>query len=263
MSAKTALNVIGKYHFDVKKQMVIILLMEIVQFFIIFAVLIKCNKRISILSKCIFESCVLWGIVYAGFNMPQLSYWDISDNSESYGYIYSFVGYFKEMMTTNKPENYDITQVEEALEKCGLVENGKSDKPDIIVVMNESFSDLPEIYGFETNEDVMPFIHTMSENTIKGNLLVSVYGGSTVNSEYEFLTGNSMAFMKSGSVPYVQYIRRRHQSIAHLLANRGYNTIGYHPNEAKNYSRDKVYPLLGIEDFYSYDDEMPSNNYLR
>ena len=45
--------------------------------------------------------------------------------------------------------------------------------------MNEAFSDLPELYGFSTEEDGMPFIHSLEENTVKGSLLVSVAGGGT------------------------------------------------------------------------------------
>lgn len=46
--------------------------------------------------------------------------------------------------------------------------------------------------------DYMPFIRGLTENTVKGRLMVSVKGGNTANSEYEFLTGNSMAFLPVG-----------------------------------------------------------------
>ena len=48
------------------------------------------------------------------------------------------------------------------------------EQPNIFVIMNEAFSDL-RVYGdFETSEDFMPFIDSMKENTVKGNLYVSV-----------------------------------------------------------------------------------------
>ena len=35
--------------------------------------------------------------------------------------------------------------------------------------------------------------------------MVSVMGGGTANSEFEFLTGNSMAFIGTGKYPYQLY----------------------------------------------------------
>ena len=83
--------------------------------------------------------------------------------------------------------------------------------PDIIAIMDETFSDPAVLGEFETNKDYMPFIHSILRgevaNTISGYTDVSVLGGNTANSEFEFLTGNSMAFFPNGSVPYLQYIR--------------------------------------------------------
>ena len=61
------------------------------------------------------------------------------------------------------------------------------------VILNEAFSDLAVRGNFTTNEDYMPFIHSLqqgAENTRTGYLNVSVLGGNTANTEFEFLTGN-------------------------------------------------------------------------
>lgn len=76
----------------------------------------------------------------------------------------------------------------------------------LIVIMNESFSDLTETFGLETNEDPMPFLHGLTENTVKGTAYSSVFGGTTANSEFEFLTGNTMAFLPDGTVPFQMYV---------------------------------------------------------
>ena len=68
--------------------------------------------------------------------------------------------------------------------------------------MNETFADLNVVNHIKTNKEVMPFINSLKENTIKGHMLVSVFGGGTSNSEYEFLTGNSMAFLPKGTVAF-------------------------------------------------------------
>ena len=42
--------------------------------------------------------------------------------------------------------------------------------PNVIAVMNESFSDLSVLGDFKTNQDYMPFYHSLKKNTIKGNM---------------------------------------------------------------------------------------------
>ena len=130
--------------------------------------------------------------------------------------------------------------------------------PNIIVIMNEAFSDLSVLGDFETNEDYMPFLHSLMQegtpNTISGHLNVSVLGGNTANTEFEFLTGNTMAFLPQGSVAYQQYVKSNDYSIATYLKSKGYDTIAIHPYNASGWDRDKVYPLLGFDTFYSLKD---------
>ena len=38
---------------------------------------------------------------------------------------------------------------------------------------------------FSTNQDYMPYIHNLTENTIKGNLYMSIFGSGTCNSEFD------------------------------------------------------------------------------
>ena len=125
-----------------------------------------------------------------------------------------------------------------------------ADKPNILVIMNEAFSDL-SIYGaYESSSDSMPFIRSLKENTVKGNLFVSVKGGNTANTEFEFLTGNSMAFMPNGSIPYQQFIKHKMPSLASHLSGLGYHTAALHPYYATGWNRDEVYQHFGFDDLY-------------
>ena len=129
----------------------------------------------------------------------------------------------------------------------------RTDSPNIIVIMNEAFSDLSVLHEFETSEDDMPFIHSLQqggENAVTGNLFVSVVGGNTANTEFEFLTGDSMAFLPSGSVSYQQYISEELPSLASSLKAEGYRTVAMHPYHASGWKRNEVYPLLGFDEAY-------------
>ena len=126
--------------------------------------------------------------------------------------------------------------------------NNNEKMPNIIVIMDEAFSDLSVLGDLETNKDYMPFVHSLqngADNTITGYLNVSVCGGNTADTEFEFLTGNTMAFLPAGSIPYQQYIKDTTPSLASYLKGLGYETYAQHPYNASGWNRETVYPLLG------------------
>jgi len=127
-------------------------------------------------------------------------------------------------------------------------------KPNIIAIMCESYADLTTVADYTTNMEVTPFYDSVSDNVIKGSLYVSTYGGGTANTEFEFLTGNSMAFLPNGSIPYQQYIDSPTGSLAQILKSEGYSTIAVHPYRASGWNRESVYPYLGFDEFLSQDD---------
>jgi phosphoglycerol transferase MdoB-like AlkP superfamily enzyme len=155
-------------------------------------------------------------------------------------------------MRIKPPDNYNLVEMEQYFQDEEL--EISEDLPNIIVIMNEAFSD----YFFYSddlpiNQDYMPFIHQLEKNTEKNWLYVSAWGGNTCNTEYEFLTGNSMAFC-SNTIPYQQFIYSQKDSLAGYLSNLGYETIAIHPYYALGYNRNKVYPLLGIQKSYFIDE---------
>ncbi|MCD7766846.1 MAG: sulfatase-like hydrolase/transferase, partial [Lachnospiraceae bacterium] len=128
--------------------------------------------------------------------------------------------------------------------------------PNLIVIMNESWADYTDIgNGLELSEDYMPFIRSLTENTIKGTAYSSVFGGNTPNSEYEFLTGNTMAFLPTSSVGFNLFVRGGDlPSLASQLSSLGYYTLAMHPYRGTNYRRNIVYPQIGFDTYYTRDD---------
>ena len=182
-------------------------------------------------------------------------------------------------MSIDKPEHYSDSEAQAVLDSYGAggamsedtdpaaKDDTQKDEelPNIIVMMNESFSDLSVLGDFETNEDYMPFIHSLeqgAENTITGMLNVSVCGGNTANTEFEFLTGNTMAFLPQGSIPYQQYINGDLKALPDYLKTLGYQTIATHPYNAGGWERDTVYPMLGFNESV-FKDEYVNPQYVR
>ncbi len=160
-----------------------------------------------------------------------------------------------------KPPKYSPTTVEQLAGQYLATEAVKdpSELPDVVVIMNESYADLRMFGGLNTNRDVTPFIDSLTENTIRGYALTSVYGGNTANSEFEFLTGHSMAFFPDSSVPYQQYINKQTHSLVNVMEGYGYQTVGTHPYWESGWSRDIIYPYLGFDTITFADDY--ANNY--
>ena len=167
-------------------------------------------------------------------------------------------------LSVDKPAGYDAEEAaqelaaleEKALSEPVLADAGSVEKgqlPNLIVIMDEAFSD-PAILGdFSVNQDYMPFVHSMmngAENTVSGWLNVSVLGGNTANTEFEYLTGNTMAFLPQGSIPYQQYVEEGTPSLASHLSSLGYRTVAVHPYNASGWDRDTVYPAIGFSEMH-------------
>lgn len=169
-------------------------------------------------------------------------------------------------ISVDKPAGYSRDRAKQLLEFYGnsqedyasantpvLSGNGNDSAPNIIVIMNEAFSDPAVLGDFSTNEDYMPFVHRLLEgadNTVSGYLNVSVKGGNTANTEFEYLTGNTMAFLPYGSIPYQQYVKEELPSMASHLSSLGYHTVAMHPYRAAGWDRNTVYPNIGFEKMY-------------
>lgn len=188
-------------------------------------------------------------------------------------YIHSKDGFFVSFildihfLQIEEPKNYSDEYAlsllnEQEVEKVETPE----ELPDIIAIMDETFSDPAVLGEFETNKDYMPFVHSILRgevaNTISGYTDVSVLGGNTANSEFEFLTGNSMAFFPNGSVPYLQYIRDGISTIVPQLEEYGYTTYGTHPYRAKGWNREFIYDLMGF-DYRYFQGSFPFEDKLR
>lgn len=170
-------------------------------------------------------------------------------------------------LSVKKPDGYNSREAEELLSNYGSefswVDTEKNPRPDVttlpnvLVIMDEAFSDVGVLGSFQESEDALPFVHSLqngAEGALSGMLQVSVKGGNTANTEFEFLTGQSMAFLPAGSIPYQQYITDEIPSLGSYLKSMGYQTIAMHPYYASGWNRDKVYPLLGFSTFLSKDD---------
>ena len=271
-SIKTAASVAGNYDFTPTKEVILVTLAFVA--IIILVGFLKLDVTYGVLLRVIPTVCI--GIVLCLFvNLLQ------DEDFQSDAYLYPFLFTPTYMTKVNgmavtfamdmayvfveKPAGYSAKEAEAILTEYASEEVVPDELPNIIVIMNEAFSDLSVIGDFSTNEDYMPYIHSLqegAENTITGNMTVSVVGGNTANSEFEFLTGHTMDFFPVGSIPYQQYIKGELPSLASQMVELGYETYGMHPYNASGWNRDEVYPWLGFEWSYFLPD-FTGRTYIR
>lgn len=180
--------------------------------------------------------------------------WDIRllSTFQNEGTTLSFTGLVRQFLETqpSKPDGYSEDKLNELKEEYTAKAQEDVDtegtKPTVIIqVMNESFSNL-DIGGTTYAENMTPFYDSL-ENTIRGNLYVSVRGGGTCNTEYETLTGNTTAFFQAGVYPYNMYMNRSVPSTVSYMNRKGYSTTGIHLGKSTNWNRRTAYEKLQFQ----------------
>ena len=155
-----------------------------------------------------------------------------------------------EFMSVEEPEGVTYERLSQIMSQVSPADTPQVDaeRPNIVAIMNESWADFEEFGQLSLTQSVTDFIRSL-DNAVWGHAYTSVFGAGTSASEFEFLTGNSMAFLPSGSIPYQQYILDESPSLASLLRDQGYRTLAFHPGERTSWQRNQAYPLLGFQDF--------------
>lgn len=151
------------------------------------------------------------------------------------------------------PNGYNEKNINEIIENLESqpVPAGSSltEKPNVIVIMSESFWDPTSIPTLEFAEDPMPTVRKHQT----GSILSSTFGGGTSNVEFEALTGFTNMFLPPGSVPYQQYIKHELPALPRYLDGLGYQTTAVHPYPKWFWNREEVYKHIGFEEFMDID----------
>lgn len=196
---------------------------------------------------------LIGGCVYPFFANMEINYWD-SDlvyGCQTHGTAAFFIR-FAEASIIREPDGYSQKALEEILETYSEPQTVDGIQPTrILMVMNESFADM-RLSGTGYDVDVMPFWDRLVEEYTSGTLYVSVRGGGTCNTEFESITGNSLAFLPAGSTPFANLINQDVFSLGWYFSQQGYEVASLHMHLPQNWNRAKVYPRLGLEPFFSF-----------
>ena len=256
MAIGTAINVANNYSFIAKPLMIT----QLIFYIACMRAMIGAHEVRPNLKKLQVRAVIVPLVLAAAFptwhaythNKPT-TFW--SNGVRRYSVLVEFLLESK-TLKVDQPKHYSA----EAVAALGAEYPGRpatvadEKRPHVIAIMIEAFSDLSVLGDFETNVDYMPFTRQLMQESVSGLALVSTKGGGTARSEWEFLTGNSMAFMPGGSMPFRQFMGDDENSLVRVFENAGYHTIGMHPYLRNGWARNKIYPALGFDDIYFVDD---------
>ena len=151
----------------------------------------------------------------------------------------------------NDPPSIRISGRKRNLPHIKDIAEVKADGPDVIVIQSESFVDPYELGKENFNNDPLPFYRSLCEEAYSFSMSTRAFGGGTVHTEYEILTGLSTVFFPRDTTVFSRYIKEPLPSLGSILKNQGYGSLLIHPYLEWYYNRTKVYKKLGFDKFLS------------
>ena len=139
-----------------------------------------------------------------------------------------------------------VRQAEQELDKAG---NGR--RPDIVIVQSESLFAPDTLRGF-ADKAVLPHILGAGAPSV-GELQVPVFGGRTLQTEFEVLTGAPIAFYPGSMFAYYELVDHPIDALPRVLDGLGYQTTVLHPNDRGFWHRSTAMPDLGFGTFQDMD----------
>lgn len=131
-------------------------------------------------------------------------------------------------------------------------------KPDVVIVQSESFFDPEILKDVGDNATLLPNLHRAMAQGLVGAMKAPTFGGGTLRTEFEVLTGVPMLAYPKISFPYLQINRKHIPSLVQVMHQAGYAAYAVHPNDGNFWDRNKAFKAMGFDRFFSKKD-FPAN----
>jgi hypothetical protein len=140
-----------------------------------------------------------------------------------------------------------IAEHAEAFNRSAAID-GDGVVPDIVVVQSESFFDPARLVDI-SERNTLPNFRRLAARGWSGDLAVPTYGGGTIRTEFEFLSGVPLAAFPGVEYPYFELVDAPMPGLMRTLVEQGYRTTVLHPNDAAFWNRRDALARLGAERF--------------
>ena len=187
---------------------------------------------------------VIWFLNLSSWDLgiKELTWDDVAYVNDN-GLLYAVYSEYK-TGKVQKPSGYTVKKAKDILDRYDDVQEEKAaaNAPDnIILIMNEAFTDYALLGEVDMNDDPLANIHGMRDNFVQGKLAVSVLGGQTCNTEFEVLTSIPLAFFPVNTMPYMQFDLEHTEAQSQMLQECGYAGTALHGYYGEEYNRNTIY----------------------
>ncbi len=164
------------------------------------------------------------------------------------GFPYCFCHQFT-TYPVDRPDGFD--RAEAASWETGG-EAGQGKPVNVVMVMNEAFSDITDApaFAFDESSDPLPNLHALRQDAhaISGHVVVPGFAGGTANTEFDVLTGIQTNALSAATTSAFRVVNRDLDSLFRVFAGDGCRTSFFHPGDDWFYNRENVYRWMGAEE---------------
>ena len=164
------------------------------------------------------------------------------------GFPYCFCHQFT-TYPVDKPEGYSRLEAE-SWEQNAVAPVGQGKDVNVIMVMNEAFSDISDYSIFRWDEDPLPTLHALRQDphAITGRVVAPSFAGGTANTEFDVMTGMQTNALSKTTTSSMRVVNRNLDSLFRAFGADDYHTSYIHCGDDWFYNRENVMRWFGAEE---------------
>ena len=165
------------------------------------------------------------------------------------GFPYCFCHQFT-TYPVDRPEGFNRAQAESW--ESGGADTGAGKAVNVVMVMNEAFSDISDhdAFAYDETNDPLSNLHALRNDphAVTGHVVVPGFAGGTANTEFDVLTGIQTNALSATTTSALRVVNRNLDSLFRVFGADGYRTSFSHPGDDWFYNRENVYRWFGAEE---------------
>lgn len=201
----------------------------------------------------LYRGDTIWRAAYADAKLPGFAVWDPMASVANTGVMAGLVRTAQEAQTAIPKADQALVSGFAARHtdeiKARMARPPPAELPDIVVVQSEAFFDPGVIKGVDFGSFV-PNFERLAATGITGSLATPTYGGGTIRTEFETLTGYPIQAFPAILYPYYGMASEWMPSVPRRLAAFGYSATLFHPFRSSFWNRRQVMSELGFQHSY-------------
>ncbi|RAP58430.1 hypothetical protein BTJ49_05655 [Oleiagrimonas sp. MCCC 1A03011] len=202
------------------------------------------------LNYCVYQGVEPWAAAYGNNRVVKFALWDPATSVQRNGLMLGMVRLTQEKKVEVPKSDKGLVdafvQQHEGLIKTRMNRTLPTELPDIVIVQSEAFFE-PGIMNKVQDGQYDPNFERLAATGITGELGTPAYGGGTIRTEFEVLSGYPMMAFPSVSYPYYGLAQHWMPTVPQRLRKFGYQTTLYHPFKGSFWNRNTVMPSIGFE----------------